>query len=112
MTEQLELDLFPVQEQVSRKEYWGWLGYEGPAPGRYCDIDSLCVEHESGELIYSYMEQCRLIEKRQDGRWLAIIEMGEVHGEKWFKDGTRVLLREDDIWPPMRLPTEKRNEVK
>jgi len=53
-------------------------------------------------MLYCYTEECRLIEQRADGKWLAVIEMGEVHGKPWHKDGTRLLLGERDIWPPVR----------
>jgi hypothetical protein len=48
------------------------------------------------------MEQCRLLEQRPDGSWLAMIEMGEVHGRPWHKDGKRLILEDADIWPPTR----------
>lgn len=110
-----QLDLFEaaprVVRQWTRAEHWDSLGYDGPASGRLCDIDTLCVDLESGGSIYAYMEQCRLIEHRPDGKWLAVIEMGTTHGTPWGKDGTRVLLSEDDIWPPMRQPIERRNDL-
>lgn len=97
--------------EPSRAAQWKMVGYDGPAPGRYCDIDDCLADLENGGKIYSIFEQCRLIERRPDGRWLAVIEMGLVHGAQWSKDGTRVLLDEDNIWAPMRLPYERRNEV-
>jgi len=102
-----QLDLFEVPEKTripwTNKHYWTSLGWDGPTPGGHCDITgSIIVELESGGSIYAYMEQCRLIEKRQDGKWLAVIDMGIVHGHPWGKDGTRVILPEEQIWPPMR----------
>ena len=93
------------------KKHWETLGFDGPAPGRYCDINPLCVELETGGSIYAYMEQCRLIEKRPDGKWLAVIDMVTIHGVAWFKNRTRVILKEEDMWPPMRQPIENRNDV-
>jgi hypothetical protein len=112
-----QLDLFAETQfgaqarEITRSEQWAQLGYDGPAPGRLCDIDSCIADLEKGGVIYSIFEQCRLIERRPDGRWLAEIAMGEVHGKQWSKDGTRVLLAEDDIWPPMRLPEDQRNDI-
>ena len=108
---QLELDILPKAVIWTRQQHWDSLGYEGPAPGRYCDIHTLIVPLETGGTIYAYTEQCKLIEKRDDGRWVAEIAMGIVHGHKWSKDGTRVLLSEDEIWPPMKLPNDKRSEI-
>ena len=83
--------------QWTREQHWASLGYNGPAPGRYCDINPLCVELEAGGSIYAYMEQCCLVEKRPDGKWIGVIEMGMVWGHTWAKDGTRVILDENDI---------------
>lgn len=112
MNAQLELFFVPSAKSWTQEDYWASLGYDGPEPGRFCSIDRIIVELEGGGSIYAYMEQCRLIEKRPDGRWLAVIEMGIVHGAPWGKDGTLVILSVDEIWPPMRRPTERRNDIK
>jgi hypothetical protein len=86
-------------EQSQRDSWrycWNW---SGPKVGEPCSIDSCVVEQEDGTPIYAYMERCMMIEQRPDGRWLAEIAMGEVHGKPWPKDGTRVVLSVCDIWP-------------
>jgi len=111
LTAQLELEFASPAYAWTREQYWSSLGYDGPVPGRYCNIEPLIAELEAGGTIYAYMEQCRLVEKRPDGRWLAVIDMGITNRAKWCKDGTRILLSEDEIWPPMRQPIENRNDL-
>lgn len=91
------------QEQFQRDCWRGFWGWDGPTVGGLCDVNTPIVETAEGDRLYCYMEQCRLIEQRADGRWLAEIEMGEVHGKPWWKDGRRVLLGVCDIWPPVRV---------
>lgn len=79
-----------------------WPEWDGPAVGELCDVCELIAQQEDGGTIYAYMEQCRLLEERPDGTWLAVIEMGIVHGKPWYKDGTRLILGDLDIWPPVR----------
>ena len=78
---------------------WGW---DGPQIGQPCEIDSCVVPKENGESLYCYMERCIVLEQLKDGRYLAEIAMGIVHGQPWSKDGTRVVLGVRDIWPPTR----------
>ncbi len=80
-----------------------WPEWPGPAVGELCEVSECVVKREDGGVIYAYMEQVRLLEHRSDGRWLGVIEMGEVWGKPWPKDGTRLLLDETDVWPPTRL---------
>lgn len=98
---------FEAQHRKSWMLCWGW---EGPEVGKPCDINSCGVKlaepdpekYNGSETIYAYMERCILLEERPDGYWLAEISMGIVHGKPWYKDGTKVLLSINDIWPPTR----------
>lgn len=103
-----QLDMFaptpPTVESREDQQRNSWLvcwGWDGPVAGEMCTIDGVIVERAAGGRIYAYMEKARLIELRSDGKWLAEIAMGDVHGQPWRKDGTRVLLGICDIWPPM-----------
>lgn len=88
---------------VTHKRHWQvcW-NWAGPEVGGFCEVNTPIVDTDDGKQLYAYMERCRLLELRPDGRWLVEIAMGEVHGEPWYKDGTRLLLRVLDIWPPTR----------
>ena len=79
-----------------------WPEWEGPRVGGLCEVAQPVVRTEDGQTTYAYSEQCRLIERRPDGTWLAVIEMGEVHGKPWWKDGTRLILEEVEIWAPVQ----------
>lgn len=79
-----------------------WPEWAGPAAGELCDVAGCTVRKEDGTTIYAYTEQCRLLEQRPDGSWLAVIEMGTVHGKPWPGDGTRLILEDTNIWPPTR----------
>lgn len=85
-----------------------WPEWEGPTVGGLCEVANCIAQKEDGSSLYAYMEQCRLIERRPDGTWLAVIEMGEVWGKPWSKDGTRLVLEETDIWPPTKRLWEAR----
>lgn len=83
-----------------------WPEWSGPAVGGFCEVGTCIAKKAEGGMIYAYTELCRLLDHRDDGTWLAVIEMGEVHGKPWHKDGTRLILEETDIWPPVRLLSE------
>jgi hypothetical protein len=112
-----QLNLFADTRQrdalESHKESWRYCwNWDGPEVGGYCQLDVICATLETpyahpdtGALItqtYAYMERCRLIEKRADGKWLAVIDMGIVHGEPWYKNGTRIIMDELEVWPSVR----------
>jgi hypothetical protein len=82
----------------SWKVCWGW---DGPVAGETASISSVFAQCVDGRTIYAYTEKVRLVEQQADGRWLAVINMGEVRGKAWWKDGTQVLLGILDIWPPV-----------
>lgn len=86
------------RHRASWRLSWGW---EGPAVGGMCSIDTPVVDRAAGGSIYAYMEKARLLALEPDGRWRAVIEMGEVRGQPWWKDGIEVLLSIRDIWPPV-----------
>jgi hypothetical protein len=99
-----QLGLFCRQQFTMRDRWrycWNW---DGPEVGGYCEVGQICAELESspGQTVYCYMEQCKIIGLRNDGRWLVEIDMGLVHGNPWPKDGTRLVLSEDEIWAPTR----------
>jgi hypothetical protein len=74
-------------------------------PGDYCDFTgSIFIDLEAGGGMYAYDERCRLIEKRPDGKWIGVIEMVMVWGHPWAKDGTRVILDENDISEALDKP--------
>ena len=121
-------DLFAVQDvmraadekaqrfakaEASHRESWRlcW-GWGGPIAGELCEVNRCVVQREAGGTVYAYMEQCRLIEQRPNGQWLAVIEMGEVWGKPWWKDGARLLLGVLDIWPPTKWIRQQRDEAK
>lgn len=115
----MQLDLFapeppppPVRRtpEEEQRHSWAvcWPEWEGPRVGGYCEVDEICATKEEGGQIYCYTELCRLLEERPDGSWLAVIEMGEVHGKPWDKDGTRLILPITNIWPPVRILREFR----
>ena len=99
-------DLFAALEQAdadARREEilrysWAIWGWDGPSVGGLCEIDIPTVDTVEGSKLYCYTEQARLIEQRDDGMWLAEIEMP---GE-WCKNGRRVLLERQWIGPPRR----------
>jgi hypothetical protein len=106
-----ELDQAAELEHVRRhREAWRycWPEWGGPRVGELVEVAECIAKQEDGTPLYAYMESCRLLEERPDGSWLAVIEMGEVHGEPWLKDGTRLLLAVTDIWPPTRQLWEAR----
>ena len=89
MTEQLDLFNEPAVA-VEEKSLW--------KAGDYCDFTGgIFIDIEAGGGMYAYDERCRLVEKRPDGKWIGVIEMGMVWGHTWAKDGTRVILDENDI---------------
>lgn len=96
---------YELRHRHSWRVCWNW---DGPTAGGACDIHTCCVtlaepvEGNTLRTIYAYIERCILLEERPDGTWLAEIAMGIVHGKPWHKDGTRVLLKTTDIWPPTR----------
>lgn len=107
MTGQLELFAPP---QPSRRDFWRicW-DWDGPEVGGFCEVGSICGELADGSgTLYCYMEQCRVLEALPDGRWLVEIAMGEVWGKPWSKDGTRLVLAEDEIWAPTRMLRKER----
>jgi hypothetical protein len=86
-----QLDLFQ-ELSIATEDRKAWM------PGDLCDFTgNIFIDLESGGGMYAYDERCRLIEKRADGKWLAVIEMGMVWGHPWAKDGTKVILDEEDI---------------
>lgn len=110
------IDLFAEQEAAerdARREHillhsWRTWGWNGPTVGGLCEVGMPIVATPDGPSLYCYMEQARLLEQRADGMWLAVIEMGNVRGEPWFKDGRHVLLRRDEIAPPRQWIREMR----
>jgi len=100
-------DLFAAQESAAREarreaillHSWHAWGWSGPEVGGLCEIDLPIVDTPEGGSLYCYTEQARLIEQRPDGRWLAVIEMGD----GWHKDGRQVLLERDRIGPPRKF---------
>lgn len=82
------------------KESWDW---DGPEVGKPCDIRSKSVMTEQGEEVFVQDDRCIILESRPDGDgYLAEIAVGEVDGEAWDMDGVRVVLYEEDIWPPVQ----------
>jgi hypothetical protein len=75
---------------------WGW---DGPKVNGFCEVNTPIVEKADGGKIYCYMERCRLIDIRDDGKWLTEIEMPEINGKHWSKNGTKLILGITDIWP-------------
>jgi len=57
------------------------------------------TREDNGSQFYCYMETIRLVEEREDGRWIGVIDMGLVHGTPWSKDGTRLVLTVDGMEP-------------
>lgn len=81
--------------------------WHGPASGVRFQMHTICATRaDNGTPIYCYLERCRLVHRREDGRWLAVIEMGTVHGRPWFKDGTEIVVGELDMWPMPALEPE------
>ena len=99
---QLELFSNPRRSpEESWKNCWDW---DGPVVGGYCDVGELCARQaDGGNSIFCYMEQCRVLEALPNDEWLVEIAMGEVDGKPWPKDGARLILSKDDIWPPTRI---------
>ena len=98
-----QLDLFA--EPLKPPEYWWGIcwGWDGPEVGGLCEVNSICARLADGSgSIYCYTEQCRILEALSNDEWLVEIAMGEVHGAPWAKDGTRLILAKDEIWPPTR----------
>lgn len=103
-------DLFTTQQEAERatrreqilQHSWAVWGWPGPTVGGLCEIGQPIVETPEGGTLYCSGEQARLVEQISDGLWLARIEMGEVHGKTWFKDGREVILDRDSIGPPRR----------
>lgn len=79
---------------------WGW---KGPREGGLCETNTCSPPAVFGRNGYAYTEQCRLLRELPDGRWVARIEMGVVHGSPWWKDGTLLLLSVTEIAPPTRM---------
>ncbi len=107
MSDQLDLFLEKKPPEYWWKACWDW---DGPVVGGYCEINTPIVRKENGETLYCYMEQCRVLEIRADGKVLAEIAMDDQDGKPWPKNGTRLLLTRDDIWPPtrqLRLKSER-----
>lgn len=106
-----EADGFPVAGRDGKTweqrhtESWRvcWPEWPGPLAGGFCEANQCVVDREDGGRIYAYSELCRLLERLPDGKWLAVIEMPEIGGKPWPKNGTRLLLAVTDIWPPTRL---------
>ena len=107
-----------AEAEEHQKELWRlcW-DWDGPKAGEHCEIDTRVVSKEDGGTVYVYMEQAKLIEERPDGTWLAEIDMGVANWWdsktpfKWPHDGTRVILRICDIWPPVRELRKKRADL-
>jgi hypothetical protein len=88
------------------KDFWGW---NGPSVGEYCLIGTTCpklvekyLHPEHGavvDYIYAYTERCRLIEKIQEEKWIAVIEVCDVLEKPWSKNGIQIILEEIDMIP-------------
>ncbi len=115
----IQLDLFaptpkPPRDRIAEHiRSWEvcWPEWDGPRVGGYCEVHTIGAQIEGGGYTYCYMELCRLLQERPDGSWLAVIEMGEIRGEPWIKDGTRLILPIDSIWPPVRLLRQARDKI-
>ncbi len=83
-------------------EWWKRFDWSGPTVGSLCEVGVCIADTPDGGRLYCYWEQCRLIEQLPDGRWLAEIAEGIVHGEPWPKDGRRVVLSVLEIDPPRK----------
>jgi hypothetical protein len=100
----MQLDLFERREERLPPEYfwkicWGWAG---PRVGEYCEVNNLLADLADGTgTIYCYMERCRIIEALPGEQWLAEIDMGEFE-PRWGKNGTKLILPKDNIWPSVR----------
>jgi len=91
-------------QEFTQKDYWKacW-DWDGPVAGGFCEVDCCIADLADGSgSLYCYMEQCRVLEERTDGRYLVEIAMGTVHGKPWGKDGTKLILSIDEIWAPTR----------
>jgi hypothetical protein len=98
-----QLDLFaepPKPPEFYWRICWDW---DGPEIGGFCDVNPIIARRADGSgSIYCYGEQCRILEALPSDEWLVEIAMGEVWGKPWYKDGTRLILAKNDIWPPTR----------
>lgn len=106
----VQLELFPEPPHSPRRYWhfaWDW---DGPEVGGFCEVADCGsrLADGSGRHYYAYMEQCRVLEQLPGGEWLVEIAMGEVHGHPWSKDGTKLILGEDEINPPTRMLREQR----
>lgn len=79
-----------------------WPEWDGPEVGGLCEVSQCVATKEDGAMTYAYMQQCRLLNLREDGTWLAVIEMDDIDGKPWSKNGVRLILEDTDIWPPTR----------
>jgi hypothetical protein len=106
---QLDIDEQLAEHRASWRYCWDW---DGPTVGGFCQVNQ-CIaklyepihdpKHRDVQFtIYAYMERCRLLKQLESGEWLAVIEMGIVHGKPWHKDGTLVVLDDLNIWPPVQ----------
>lgn len=93
---------------LQSKRWWTHRGWKGPIAGQMCtievclpDLEVPYIEDNDSvgplfrDCVYATMEQCNLLEKRIDGRWLAVIKSSS-------KDinGVRILLDEWEMGPP------------
>jgi hypothetical protein len=78
---------------------WGW---EGPKVGGFCQVDTCSVPMAGGGETYAYGDRCVLLEELPDGRWLAEIRawVRSPDQKPYWKNGTRLILGIEDIWPP------------
>jgi hypothetical protein len=65
-------------------------------------IPKLQTPTKESKSIYAFGERAVLINKKEDGCWIAEIAMGVNDwgngvASRWFKDGTRIILQEEDF---------------